>query len=115
MSSQTYDPKRPGMPIHEYLNRSVQPERPPKVLPPIPPKGSLPVRAGVGEWRGGGEATGGIAGPLVETDATTREYWPQGLRSSDGLFVLPAIKTLNLTDANGAEVVIQLADPMGTA
>ncbi len=113
-----------GQRIRDDLNRSVMPERKQKTLPPLPPKGALGVQVGVGEWRGGGEASGGggIASPLTEKTKVVnnktvpdRDYWPQGLLSSDGLFVLPAIKTLNLTDANGAEVVIQLADPMGTA
>lgn len=113
MNSQAYDQNRPGMPIHEYLNRAVKPEHKPKVLPPLPAKGAIGVQVGIGEWKGGGAAAGGggIASPLTEADASTREYWPDGLRSSDGLFVLPAIKTLNMTDASGAEVVIQLANP----
>jgi len=55
----------------------------------------------------------------VTTDGTgktvpKREYWPGGLTSSDGLFIFPAIKTLNMTDANSAKVQFQLADPNGT-
>lgn len=106
-----------GQRIRDGLNRSVMPERKQKTLPPLPPKGALAVMVGVGEWRGGGEASGGggIASPLTEPDASNREYWPGGLTSSDGLFVLPAIKTLNLVDANGAAVQIQLANPEGSA
>lgn len=63
--------------------------------------------------------TAGIASPLTEgIDAATgqpaREYYATQLKtSSDGLFTLPIkpIKTLNLKDANGAEVVIKLAEP----
>lgn len=109
--------ERTGQRIRDDLSRSLPPERPRKTLGAIQAKGALPVQVGVGEWRGGGEAsgTGGIASPLTETDAIAREYWPAGLRSSDGLFVLPALKTLRLSDANGAEVVVQLADPEGSA
>lgn len=61
----------------------------------------------------------GIASPLTEgIDANTgqpaREYYETQLKtSSDGLFILPIkpIKTLNLKDALGAEVVIKLAEP----
>ncbi|MOA34106.1 hypothetical protein D3C78_1554550 [compost metagenome] len=93
------------------------PERKQKTLPELPAKGALGVQVGVGAWRGGGAATGGggIASPLTEADASTREYWPDGLRSSDGLFVLPAIKTLNLIDVSGAPVQIRLANPAGPA
>jgi len=117
MSTQAYDPSRPGMPIQEYLGRAVKPEPKPKVLPELPAKGALPVQVGVGEWKSGGAAAGGggIASPLTEADASAREYWPTGLTSSDGLFFLPAIKTLKLTDATGAPVEIQLANPRGTA
>ncbi|MNR63363.1 hypothetical protein D3C85_1856560 [compost metagenome] len=77
----------------------------------------MPTQVGVGDWRSGGDPGGGagIASPLTETDASAREYWPSGLRSSDGLFTLPAIKKMVLADANGSEVIIQLADPRGTA
>lgn len=83
----------------------------------LDPRDGIPSRRGSGAYDPirAGHSAAGIAGPLVETAATTREYWPQGLRSSDGLFVLPAIKTLNLVDANGAAVQIQLANPAGTA
>lgn len=107
-----------GQRIRDDLNRSLMPERKQKTLPELPAKGALPVQVGVGEWVGGGAAAGGgggIASPLTETDVSTREYWPDGLTSSDGLFVLPAIKTLNLTDANDDPVQISLANPVGSA
>jgi len=116
MNSQTYDPSGPGIPIQEYINRAVKPEHKPKVLPELPANGALPVAVGVGEWKASGAAAGGgIASPLTEADIASREYWPSGLKSSDGLFILAAIKTLNLTDANGAAVQIQMANPEGTA
>lgn len=107
-----------GQRIRSDLSRSLMPERKQKMLQPLPPKGALPVQIGVGEWRGGGESSspgGGIASPLTEASAVAREYWPAGLASSDGLFVLPAIKTLSLTDANGAAVIVELANPAGGA
>lgn len=83
-------------------------------LPPVAPVGGVPAARGRATYTPKTSA-GGIASPLTEADASTREYWPDGLTSSDGLFVLPAIKVLKLTDANGADVEIQLADPEGTA
>lgn len=79
----------------------------------VEPVGSRPAVMGKSYYTpppatGGG---GGIASPLTEASAGTREYWPAGLLSSDGLFELPAIKKMNLTDANGETVVIQLASP----
>jgi hypothetical protein len=65
--------------------------------------------------------TGGIASPLVEKTKTEggqqvpdRDYYPDGMTSSDGLLILPAIKTMRMTDANGAAVEFQLANPKGT-
>lgn len=64
---------------------------------------------------------GGIASPLtektrVDDDATVpdRAYYDEvGLISSDGLFtyVVKPIQTLNFTDANTDEVVVELAAP----
>jgi hypothetical protein len=112
-----------GQRIRDDLNRSLMPERKQKLLPELPAKGALGVQVGVGAWKGCGAAAGGggIASPLTEKTVTVdgktvpdREYWP-GLTSSDGLFILPAIKTLNLTGANGAEVIVELASPVGAA
>ncbi|TWC35049.1 hypothetical protein FBY03_11197 [Pseudomonas sp. SJZ079] len=62
--------------------------------------------------------SGGIASPLTEktkdqggSQVADREYYPAGLVSSDGLFVLPALKKQSFTDANGAEVVMDFATP----
>ncbi|MBW5416106.1 MULTISPECIES: hypothetical protein [unclassified Pseudomonas] len=117
----------------EDLNRLVNPAtNQGKQLPAIEKRGAMAPLSGVGTYKPPAKtATAGIASPLTEktkvgegTDEygtikkkniPDREWYPNGYLSSDGLFVLPAIKTLNLTDANGAEVVIKLADPVGTA
>lgn len=77
-------------------------------------KGARPSTKGRGTWDPARATTGtggGIASPLSELGFTTREFWSAGLKSTDGLLVLPAIKALHLVDADGAEVVINLADP----
>ena len=91
-------------------------------LDAVEPRGALPARRGVGEPRqaeavGGG---GGVASPFTEktkvVDGKTvpdREWWPQGSLSSDGLFVHPAWKRVNMTDANGDDVVFDFANPQG--
>ena len=80
-------------------------------LTPRPALGAIPARTGVGLP----EASGGIASPLVETDYLKREYYemPQMVTSSDGLFVIEqqAIKRVYMLDANGAEVVLEFAEP----
>ncbi|WP_165681095.1 hypothetical protein [Metapseudomonas otitidis] len=79
-------------------------------LGPLEPRGALTgkrVSVAYTKPKTGG---GGIAGPLIETDGTLRTWWPNGFASTDGLLVLPAIKTLVLKDANGERVEVQLAD-----
>ena len=60
---------------------------------------------------GAGGVTTGIASPLTEGNFALREFWPGAYTTTDGLFVLPAIKKLVTADANGAEVVINFAEP----
>lgn len=60
---------------------------------------------------GSATGTGGIASPLTETAFTDREYWTGGYTTTDGLFVLPAIKKLSVKDANEAPVVVYFAEP----
>lgn len=80
----------------------------------LPPKGTLEAKKGVGTWDPANVPStgGGIASPLSETDYTVREYWPKGLLSSDGLFNIPALKTLKMTDNDGAEVILNFAQPV---
>ncbi|MFV3332235.1 hypothetical protein ACNFIA_14985 [Pseudomonas sp. NY15437] len=85
-------------------------------------RGARPATQGRAAYKAPTTAsTGGIASPLVEktkTEGTAqvpdRDYYADGLTSSDGLLILPAIKTLRMTDANGADVEFQLANPKGT-
>lgn len=122
--------RRTGKSVAEDVNALVNPPRQSKSLPKIEPVGALPSRIGTGTYRPsatGGGTGGGIASPLSEEYAVVesaetesglmltpkRDYWPDGMTSSDGLFVLPAIKTLNLIDANGNAVQVKLANPSG--
>lgn len=115
---------RRGTTIKDALNALETPRRQSGRLRELERQGARPTTAGVGNWNPAAQPStgGGIASPLTEktkvVDGKTlpdNELWPQGHTSSDGLFVLPAWKTLNLTDANGAEVVFEFADPQGIA
>jgi hypothetical protein len=53
---------------------------------------------------------GGIASPLTETP-DTREWWTTGWPSSDGIFEYPAEKKVTMTDANGADVILEYVEP----
>lgn len=54
---------------------------------------------------------GGIASPVTETSYATREYWPGGIPSTDGLLMLPAIKKVVMADANSAAATFEYAEP----
>ena len=114
--------RRTGRAVADDINSLAESRPQRKTLRPIAPVGALPPTRGRGVYKAPpAGAGGGIASPLTEKLIGSggklvpdREYWPAGMTSSDGLFVLPAIKTLNLTDANGAEVQIMLGNPEGT-
>lgn len=74
---------------------------------------AVPAGTGQGDAETG-ETDAGIASPLVERDASLREYYgSQRLKSADGLFVLDlrAIKSATFDDANGREVVLEFQPP----
>lgn len=82
-------------------------------LPPLEPKGALPAKVGVADYVGPAAGSGGgIASPLTEGDIALRTYWSNGYVSSDGLFTLPAIKKIAMTDADDVPVEFNYADPV---
>lgn len=111
--------------LRELVNGLQGPETSPlPTLRPEEPRGGIPSRRGYVERAyqpGSGGGTAGIASPLVEgavppelnptNPVLEREYYPGGLVSSDGLFVLPALKKITMRDANGAPVVFEFAEP----
>ena len=115
---------RRGQQVVEDIHSLAPPPAQRKTLRTIDPVGALPPRRGSGVYQApaaGGGTGGGIASPLIEQtraeggkQVPDREYYPAGMRSSDGLFVLPAIKAMTLTDANGELVQVQLANPEGS-
>ena len=116
--------RRRGTKAVDDLNSLVEPPRRTVTLGTIAPVGGFPAQRGRGVWndartpRTGG---GGIASPLTERTREVegkrvpdRAYHETGYKSSDGLFILPSIRTMNLRDADGNPVVINLASPEGT-
>lgn len=90
-------------------------------LEEVQPRGALAAKRGVGEPKAPASTSGGVASPFTEKTKVEggktvpdREYWPQGHLSSDGLFVWPAWKRVNMTDANGDDVVFDFANPSET-
>lgn len=104
----------------DNLNALLQPRQRKelKALEPRGPLGGKRVSVDYEEKATGG----GIASPLTEKTKVVagktlpdNELWPAGYPSSDGLFILPAWKAQNFTDANGDDVVIEYANPAGVA
>lgn len=115
--------RRTGRSIKDDLNALETPTRQRAQLRDLERRGARPPTPGVGTWNPANQSsngTAGIASPLIEktkvVDGKTlpdNELWPQGHTSSDGLFVLPAVKTERFIDANGAEEVRNYANPAG--
>ncbi len=99
------------------LSAIIQPERTQPTLRREEARGGIPSSRGYSQHNyqpGSSTGTGGIAGPLTEEDFSAREYYDPML-SSDGLFAIPQIKKMVLKDADGLEVVVELADPAAPA
>lgn len=87
-------------------------------------RGLLKGQRRVAEYKapapGGG---GGISSPLTEktksdgqgAQIADRAYYAKGVMTTDGIFMLPAIKQLKMTDAEGNDVVFDLAPPVSQA
>lgn len=108
--------ERRGTSVAEDINSLVQPARQRRTLRTVAPVGALPATRGRANYVPPSvvpEAGGvGIASPVVEQSYAAREYWPNGWPSNDGLLLLPAIKRVVMTDANGAEVIFDYAEPV---
>jgi len=103
--------QRTGKAVAADINVLTKPQQARKTLKPIAPVGALPASRGRGEYTPPAATGGGIASPLTESSYAAREWWGGGLPSSDGLFILPAAKRVVMTDANGAEVIFDYAEP----
>lgn len=117
--------QRRGKTLQGDLNSLKPGARQSKTLPARERSGGRPASSGVGAWNpstpSAGGAGGGIASPLTEktkTEGTAtvpdRDYYGTVVvATSDGIFTMEIkpIKALKLTDADGADVVVNLAEP----
>ena len=102
-----------GSQIVGDIGRLVGKQRARKTLRAIDPRGALAARRGLVPWidsRPTGNGVG-VAWPLTEEDYGQREYYPEGQLSSDGIFVIPAVKKIVFTDADGNSGSVHLAEP----
>lgn len=98
--------------IKRDINALVNSNREASSLPAVEPVGGHPARRGRATYASPQVAAGGggIAGPLNELKGR-REYHETGYTSSDGLFFLPAVKHIEMEDADGQIVVFNYANP----
>ena len=82
-----------------------------RTLPPARERPPIPAARGIATYTAPpAQAGSGVASPLTEADFAKREYYAFGTRSSDGLFFIPAIKKMVMSDANSEEVVFNFAE-----
>lgn len=109
--------RRTGQSQVADINAVVNQPRPRKQLKPVTPRGALPAQTSPGTDTPNPKPTGGgvgIAWPLIEPDATTREYHPaRTVASSDGLIAIRvrALKSINLRDADETEGALEFDQP----
>lgn len=108
---QRLEAERRGAQVVEDLQRLQRTPQQRRTLRTVPPVGAVPATRGRGTYTPPPATGGGIASPLTEQSYAAREYWAGGLPSTDGLLMLPAEKRVIMTDANGAEVIFDYAEP----
>lgn len=105
--------RRTGRDDVDDINAVVRQPRQRAALPAVAPRGGVPAQVGTGTYSPPpATAGGGLASPVNEPSFAAREYWANGLLSSDGLFVIPAVKKIVMQDANGAPAVFEYAQPV---
>lgn len=105
--------ERRGESVVQDLNRLITPAQQRRTLRPVQPVGSVPATKGRANYvpPPATNTGGGIASPLTEASALTREWWGAGWPSTDGIFEYPAEKKVLMADANGAPVEFRYASP----
>jgi len=104
--------RRTGRDEVDDLNAVITQPRQRTTLRTVEPRGSVPAQVGRGNYTAPPAAGAGLASPVTEPSFAVREFWANGLASSDGLFFLPAPKKIVMQDANGAEAVFEYAQPV---
>lgn len=100
-----------GRKMREDMNALAESNRQARSLPVLASRGGEVARRGRADWAAPSlpSGSGGIASPITEPLFASREYYESGTRSSDGLFFIPAVKKIVMTDANGDPVIFQYA------
>ena len=106
--------RRRGKQLVDDINSLANPPANRKTLRTVDPVGGVPARRGSGVYQAPATSGtgGGIASPLIEVP-NSREYHPTVLRpSTDGavFFEVRVAKKVTMTDANGAQVVMEFSN-----
>lgn len=104
--------RRTGRAQVDDINALLNPPRERRTLKQLEPRGGVTGQVGTGNYRAPSTGGAGLASPVNEPSFAAREYWANGLLSSDGLFVIPAVKKIVMQDANGAPAVFEYAQPV---
>lgn len=102
--------ERRGESVVEDINRLITPTRVRRTLRSVPAAGALPTTRGRGNYTPPPPATGGgISSPLTETPGTRTFHPVRTITTTDGLFVFAMARTatVTMTDATGAEVLME--------
>ncbi|MDV5861990.1 hypothetical protein QM298_13995 [Pseudomonas mendocina] len=106
--------RRTGKTEVDEINALVNQPRQRRALPTVEPRGSVPAQVGTGNYTAPpASGGGGIASPLVEPTASTREYYdPVLLPTTDGLAWVRwrSVKKFVMRDANDDEVILEFAN-----
>lgn len=106
--------RRTGRDEVDDLNAVITQPRQRTSLRSVEPRGSVPAQVGRGNYAAPPATTGGgIASPLVEPNASTREYYdPVLLPTTDGLAWVRwrSVKKFVMQDANEDEVILEFAN-----
>lgn len=106
--------RRTGRAEVDDINAVVNQPRQRRSLPAVEPRGSVPAQVGTGNYTAPpASGGGGIASPLVEPTASTREYYdPVLLPTTDGLAWVRwrSVKKFVMQDANEDEVILEFAN-----
>ncbi|WP_301361835.1 hypothetical protein [Stutzerimonas nitrititolerans] len=106
--------RRRGKQLVDDINSLANPPANRKTLRTVDPVGGVPARRGSGVYQAPATSGtgGGIASPLIEVP-NSREFHPTILRpSTDGavFFEVRVAKKVTMTDANGAQVVMEFSN-----
>lgn len=113
-SGAAMEERRRGKQLVDDINSLANPPANRKTLRTVDPVGGVPARRGSGVYQAPATSGtgGGIASPLIEVP-NSREFHPTILRpSTDGavFFEVRVAKKVTMTDANGAQVVMEFSN-----